>query len=153
MNRKPKKSEAITVSNFNVTTRWVSVEIYVSHIVAKMCARTEMGLLRVVSDAVRQLAVSVSIHADNLPDRKPGEIIRVMRKPLLFLGHSPGQKLVPLELQMEARQWERVKAAAAVLDVSVVEFCQEALRQRSAQIAEFHRSRSEKPGGLTAKAG
>ena len=130
MNRKPKKSEAITVTPFDVTTRWVSVQINVSHITAKMCALPEIGLLRVVSQAVIKLAVSVSIHANYRPGRTPELIIQAMqgsqswRSPLMFFGHHPGQKLMPVELRMEAREWERVKAAAAALEVSVVVFCQ-----------------------------
>ena len=146
MNRKPKKSEAITVTPFDVTTRWVSVEINVSHITAKMCALPEIGLLRVVSKAVIQLADSVSIHADYRPGSTPEEIIQAMRgsqswrSPLMFLGHHPGQKLMPIEMRMEDSVWEMVKAAAAALEVSVVVFCQEALHQRSIQIAEYRRN-------------
>lgn len=68
----------------------------------------------------------------------------------MFLGPHPGQKLVPVELRMKASDWERVKSAAAVLEVTVVEFCREALHQRSIQLAEFYRSRGEHPEGKAA---
>jgi hypothetical protein len=150
MNRKPKKSEAITVSNFTVTTQWVSVEINVSNLIHKALSRVPRGLLREASDAVENLMIHVSMYADERPDMKPEEIIRAMGKPLVFLGHHPGQKLMPLEIRMEAANWERLKAAAAALDVSVVEFCREAFHQRSMRFAAFYRSRSEKREGRAA---
>lgn len=156
MNRKPKKSEAITVTNFNVTTRWVSVKINVSHITAKNCARPEIGLLRVASQAVVYLADAVARHAKYHPGSASHEIIRALRarphRPfrLMFREHSPGQKLAAVELRMEARDWDLVKASAASLGVDVVAFCQDALHQRSVEIAEFYRGRVGKPEGRVA---
>lgn len=144
---KPKKSEDINVSRFNVTTEWVSVKINASHVSVKLCSMPANGLLHVASDEVMLLSRQVLRHSYDRGSgtkRNPEEIIREMGggsrrgAQFMFLGSTPGQKLMPVELRMEAIYWDWVKAAAAALDVSVAVFCQEALRQRAVQIADYN---------------
>lgn len=142
--RAPKKSEAITVEPFEVSASWVSVKIHANHIWVKRLSMVPLGLVWAASNAVHQLAISVWMNnrdGHSSTDQLKRAICSAPDGPrmLLFMGHAPGQKLLPVELRMEKRKWEKVCAASAALGVSVATFCQEALHQRSMRLADFQR--------------
>ncbi|MFM2198862.1 MAG: hypothetical protein RLZZ505_2294 [Verrucomicrobiota bacterium] len=140
--RKPKKSEAIAVQNFSVSTPWISGKINANHIVVRRLSNIPIGLIRSASDTIHEFALCICIHAGRDGSfRTRDQILQVLRnhpryhRQMFFMDATPGQKLLPVELRMEHQKWETVQLAATILEVSVASLCREALHQRSMELA------------------
>ncbi len=143
---KLKKSEAMTVEKFSVSTQWVNVKFNASHIVVGRLSKIPIGLVRAASDSIHSFALCICMKAGGAswgdgPLRTRDQTLEALRhhprynRPLLFINAAPGQKLLPVELRMEHQKWETVRLAAAIFEVSVVSLCKEALHQRSMELA------------------
>lgn len=149
--RKPKKSEALDLKKFSVSTPWISAKINANYIVVRRLSNIPIGLIRSASDAIHEFALCICIHAGRDGSFKTrDQTLQALRnhsrfhRQLLFMDATPGQRLLPVELRMEHRKWETVRLAATILEVSVVSLCREALHQRSIELAHFANEEKER---------
>lgn len=149
MRTRVKKCDRIAVEPYVVEKRWVKVSFHISQTVRHRMEPEFKHYAHNISREVVYLTTAVRNEME-WGKKRGSHVFRQsildklktspsMPRHLRFHPAIPGQKLVSETISMEELDWENTKIAAAALDVSPVEFLQEAMFQYGLRIAERNR--------------